>query len=225
MEEVIGPAVAGGQIRIVGEMNADGWKPDNAMAVMEKILVETGNNIDAVLVQNDGMTGGAIMALTATGLTILIDGQDRDPAAPNRFAMGAQTVSVWKNNFDLAGQAGRIVIQLAEGTPMNLIPDARQFSGGARGVPVWSILLNPRPITGETLDVVIDADHVTQKDVCREQGRAAFCRGLPAAPRSRLPVQALSGAMHFYFLTTEIIGGIFRRVPANLPDRPAEADP
>ena len=56
---------------------------------------------------------------------------------------------------------------LADGTPMTLIPEAKQFTGGEKGVPVWSILMNPTPITAETLDVVIDADHVTQKDVCK----------------------------------------------------------
>lgn len=177
MDEVIGAAVSGGQIRIVGEANADGWKPENAKAIMEKILADTGNQVDAVLAQNDGMAGGAIEALTAAGKAIPIGGQDGDPAALNRVAMGTQTVSVWKNNFDLAKQAGRIAVQLAEGTPMNLIPEARQFTGGEKGIPVWSILLNPTPITAETLDIVIDADHVTKKDVCKNAlPSVAACR-------------------------------------------------
>ena len=167
MEEVIGAAVAGGQIKIVGEANADGWKPENAKAVMEKFLADNGNQIDAVLSENDGMAGGAIEALTAAGLNIPIGGQDGDPAALNRVAQGTQTVSVWKNNFDLAKQAGKIAGLLAEGTPMNLVPEATQFTGGEKGTPVWSILLNPTPITADTLDIVIDADHVTKKDVCK----------------------------------------------------------
>ena len=167
MEEVIGAAVAGGQIKIVGEANADGWKPENAKAVMEKILADNDNQIDAVLSENDGMAGGAIEALTAAGLNVPIGGQDGDPAALNRVAQGTQTVSVWKNNFDLAKQAGKIAGLLAEGTPMNLVPEATQFTGGEKGIPVWSILLNPTPITADTLDIVIDADHVTKKDVCK----------------------------------------------------------
>ena len=167
MEEVIGAAVAGGQIKIVGEANADGWKPENAKAVMEKILADNDNQIDAVLAENDGMAGGAIEALTAAGLNIPIGGQDGDPGALNRVAQGTQTVSVWKNNFDLAKQAGTIAGLLAEGMPMNLVPEATQFTGGEKGIPVWSILLNPTPITADTLDIVIDADHVTKKDVCK----------------------------------------------------------
>ncbi|MFN3577804.1 MAG: substrate-binding domain-containing protein [Tabrizicola sp.] len=177
MEEVIGAAVASGQIKIVGEANADGWRPENAKAIMEKALTETGNQVDAVLAQNDSMAGGAIEALTAAGLTIPIGGQDGDPAALNRVAMGTQTVSVWKNNLDLAKQAGRIAVQLAEGTPMNLIQDARQFSGGEKGIPVWSIMLNPTPITADTLNIVIEADHVTKAEVCRNAlPTVAACR-------------------------------------------------
>jgi D-xylose transport system substrate-binding protein len=167
MEEVIGAAVAGGQIKIVGEANADGWKPENAKAIMEKILADNDNQIDAVLAENDGMAGGAIEALAAAGLNVPIGGQDGDPAALNRVAQGTQTVSVWKNNFDLAKQAGKIAGLLADGTPMNLVPEAKQFTGGEKGIPVWSILLNPTPITAETLDIVIDADHVEKKDVCK----------------------------------------------------------
>jgi D-xylose transport system substrate-binding protein len=167
MEEIIGAAVAGGQITIVGEANADGWKPENAKAVMEKILADSGNQVDAVLAQNDGMAGAAIEVLTAAGLSVPVGGQDGDPAALNRVAQGMQTVSVWKNNFELAKRAGRIAGQLAEGTPMNLIPEATQFSGGEKGIPVWSILMTPTPITAESLDIVIDADHVSKKDVCK----------------------------------------------------------
>ena len=167
MEEVIGAAVAGGQIRIVGEANADGWKPENAKAVMEKILADSGNQVDAVLAQNDGMAGAAIEALTAAGLSVPVGGQDGDKAALNRVAQGLQTVSVWKNNFELAKRAGQIAGLLADGTPMNLIPDAAQFSGGEKGIPVWAILLTPTPVTAENLDVVIEADHVTKQEVCR----------------------------------------------------------
>lgn len=167
MEEVIGAAVAGGQIKIVGEAHADGWKPENAKAVMEKILADSGNQVDAVLAENDGMAGAAIEALQAVGLSVPVGGQDGDKAALNRVAQGTQSVSVWKNNFDLAKRAGKIAGELAEGTPMSLISEATQFTGGEKGLAVWAILLTPTPITAETLDIVIDADHVTKRDVCK----------------------------------------------------------
>ena len=52
MMEVIGDAVAAGDIKIVGESFTDGWKPDNAQKNMEQILTANNNMVDAVLAEN-----------------------------------------------------------------------------------------------------------------------------------------------------------------------------
>jgi D-xylose transport system substrate-binding protein len=167
MDEVIGAAVAGGAITIVGEANAEGWRPDSAKAAMDAILDETGGAVDAVLAQNDGIAGAVIEALAARGLSVPVGGQDGDPAALNRVAQGTQTVSVWKNNRELGKAAGQIAGLLAEGVPMDRIPDAIRFTGGEKGLTYSAILLNPTPITKDNLNLVIEADHVTRTEVCR----------------------------------------------------------
>lgn len=166
MEEVIGAAVTGGAISIVGEGNADGWSPDSAYSVMEKILSDTNNQVDAVLAQNDGIAGAVIEALEAQGMSVPVGGQDGDPAALNRVARGTQLVSVWKNNRELGKAAGKVAGLLAEGVEMGSVPDAIRFTGGEKGLTYNTILLNPTPITRENLNVVIDADHITQKEAC-----------------------------------------------------------
>lgn len=166
MEEVIGAAVAGGTIKIVGEANAEGWKPESALAAMEKILADNGNQVDAVLAQNDGIAGAVIEALAAQGLSVPVGGQDGDPAALNRVARGTQTVSVWKNNRELGKAAGHVAGLLAGGVPMNRVPDAIRFTGGDKGLTYNAILLNPTPITKENLNIVIEADHITQREAC-----------------------------------------------------------
>ena len=45
MMEVIGDAVAAGDITIVGESFTDGWKPDNAQKNMEQILTANNNRL------------------------------------------------------------------------------------------------------------------------------------------------------------------------------------
>jgi len=166
MEEVIGAAVAGGSIQIVGEANADGWRPDAAREAMDKILADTGNQVDAVLAQNDGIAGAVIEALAAQGISVPVGGQDGDPAALNRVARGTQTVSVWKNNRELGKTTGKIAGMLAEGSPMSRIPNVVRFTGGDKGLTYNAILLTPTPITKENLDIVIDADHITQREAC-----------------------------------------------------------
>ncbi|TXH95590.1 MAG: D-xylose ABC transporter substrate-binding protein [Pseudorhodobacter sp.] len=171
MEEVIGAAVASGDIKIVGEANSDGWKPENAQKNMEHILTANNNAVDAVLSQNDGMSGGAAAALAAQGLNVPLGGQDGDLAAINRVARGTQTVSVWKNSRDLGKAAGEIAGQLADGTALDAIPGATKFSGGEKGVEMNAILLNPTPITKETLNIAIDAGHISKEQAC--EGAAA----------------------------------------------------
>ena len=141
MMEVIGDAVAAGDIKIVGESFTDGWKPDNAQKNMEQILTANNNMVDAVLAENDGMAGGAIAALAAQGLDVPVGGQDGDQAALNRVARGTQTVSVWKDARQLGAAAGNIAAALASGTALDAIDGAEVVGwckrrGNERDLPV-----------------------------------------------------------------------------------------
>ena len=171
MMEVIGDKVAAGTIKIVGEAFSDGWKPENAQKNMEQILTANGNDVDAVLAQNDGMAGGVVAALSAQGLVIPVGGQDGDLAAINRVARGSQTVSVWKDARQLGKAAGEIASALAEGTALDAVAGASKFSGGEKGVEMNAILLDPTPITKATLNLAIDAGHITKEAAC--EGAAA----------------------------------------------------
>src|SRR5690606_26153641 len=166
MEEVIGADVAAGKIKIVCETYTDGWKPENAQANMEQCLTANNNAIDAVLAENDRMAGGVIAALQAQGLTVPVGGQDGDLAALNRVARGSQTVSVWKDSRALGKAAGEIAVALAKGTAMDAVEGAQKWSGGEKGVEMSAIFLAPTPITKETLNLVIDAGHISKEQAC-----------------------------------------------------------
>lgn len=166
MMEVIGDEVADGSIKIVGEAFSDGWKPENAQKNMEQILTANNNMVDAVLAQNDGMAGGVIAALSAQGMTIPVGGQDGDLAALNRVARGTQTVSVWKNSRDLGKAAADIAVALAGGTMLSDIEGSEKWSGGEKGVEMNAIFLDPTPITADTLNLVIDAGHISKEQAC-----------------------------------------------------------
>ena len=166
MMSVIQAGVDGGTIKIVGESFSDGWKPENAQKNMEQILTANNNAVDAVLAQNDGMAGGAIAALAAQGLNIPVGGQDGDLAAINRVARGTQTVSVWKDSRQLGKAAGEIASALAGGAALDSVAGAVKFSGGANGVEMNAILLDPTPITKDTLNLAIDAGHISKEAAC-----------------------------------------------------------
>ena len=114
--EVLQPLIDKGKIKVVAKQNIENWKPDVAQSTMEQILTQQNNKVDAVLAMNDGMAGGVAAALASQGLLgIPLSGQDGDIAALNRIAKGQQTVTVWKNSYDLGEAAAKAAIELADG--------------------------------------------------------------------------------------------------------------
>jgi D-xylose transport system substrate-binding protein len=169
--DVLGPAIARGEIEVVGDQWVDGWLPELAQRVMEQILTAADDRVDAVVCSNDGMAGGVIAALRAQGLEgVPVSGQDGDHAALARVARGEQTVSVWKDARALGREAARVALALAGGVAPGEIDGASSYADGPRGVVVPAILLDPVPVTRENLGVVIDAGWAPREVVCRGAG-------------------------------------------------------
>jgi D-xylose transport system substrate-binding protein len=177
-QEVLQAAIDSGAIVNVGESYTDNWDPAIAQTNMEQFLTQNNNDVDAVVASNDGMAGGVVAALAAQGLAgqVPVSGQDGDPAALNRVALGTQTVSVWKDSRELGTAAGEAAVLLAQGTTLADIPGVVTFDSPG-GNQMTSILLAPIPITQENLDVVIDAGWITVEEVCQgvEAGSVAVC--------------------------------------------------
>ena len=169
IEEVIGPSVKDGKIKIVGESYTDNWDPANAQKEMEQFLTVNNNKVDAVVSENDGMAGGVVAALAAQGMAgqVPVSGQDGDHAALNRVALGTQTVSVWKDARELGKAAGKAALELAGGTAMDKIEGAVMFNGGPKHVNMTSLFLKPNPITKDNLNEVIDGGWITKDEVCK----------------------------------------------------------
>jgi D-xylose transport system substrate-binding protein len=174
MEQVIGEAVKAGDIVIpeACEMYTDNWDPANAQTNMENCLTSVDNNIQAVLSENDGMAGGVIAALDAQGLagTVPVTGQDGDPGALNRVALGTQLVSVWKDARVLGKAAGEAAAALAANPDLAALTGTAPFTSPG-GNTLTSVILAPTPVTQDNLQVVVDAGVITQEALC--QGVAA----------------------------------------------------
>jgi len=156
------------KLKNVGETYTDNWDPAKAQTEMEGFLTANSNAIDIAFVENDGMAGGAIAALTAQGLAgkVPVSGQDGDLAALNRVALGTQTVDVWKDARLLGKAAGEAAVALCSN------PDASKVSGAAAfttpgGNSVSSIFLTPDAITKDNLKDVLDAGWITKDALCK----------------------------------------------------------
>ena len=177
-QEVLQEAIDSGAIVNVGESYTDNWDPAIAQTNMEQFLTQNNNEVDAVVASNDGMAGGVVAALEAQGLAgvVPVSGQDGDPAALNRVALGTQAVSVWKDSRQLGTAAGEAAVALAQGAALADVAGVVDFESPG-GNTMTSILLAPIPITQENLDVVIDAEWISVEELCQgvEAGSVAAC--------------------------------------------------
>ena len=166
--EVLQAAIDSGDIKVVGDQFTDGWVPANAQSNMENILTANSNNVDAVVVSNDGMAGGVVAALTAVGLEgqIPVSGQDGDFAALNRVAQGTQTVSVWKDVRELGRVSGEWIAHIVNGGDRSAFAGVTTFETPVNKLGVDAVLLAPTPITQDNLSVVVDAGHIPQEVLC-----------------------------------------------------------
>jgi len=164
----------------------DAWKTEKAQANMEAIIdkaVADGNTIDAILAENDSTALGVVGALTAKSYGFPpLSGQDGDPANLNNVALGKQYVDVFKNANELGKAAGAAALALCNGTAMAdlKLPDglidptvapvaglSAQDFDTPNGTTVKSFILQPTPLTADTLQVAIDAGQITKEDLCK----------------------------------------------------------
>jgi D-xylose transport system substrate-binding protein len=164
----------------------DAWKTETAQKNMEAIIdkaVADNTKIDAILAENDSTALGVVGALTSKSYGYPpLSGQDGDPANLNNVALGKQYVDVFKNANELGKAAGAAALELCKGTAMTglSLPDglldptvaptaglsAQSFTTPG-GTAVQSFILQPTPLTAETLQTAVDAGQITKEDLCK----------------------------------------------------------
>jgi D-xylose transport system substrate-binding protein len=164
----------------------EAWKTEKAQANMEAIIdkaVADGTPIDAILAENDSTALGVVAALTAKSYGFPpLSGQDGDPANLNNVALGKQFVDVFKNANELGKAAGAAALELCKGTAMadltlpgglidpTVAPvlglSAKDFET-PNGTTVKSFILQPTPLTADTLQIAIDAGQISKEDLCK----------------------------------------------------------
>lgn len=160
--KVLDPLVKSGAIRVVADQWAREWQAMEALKIMENALTRNQNQVDAVVVSNDGTAGGAIQALAEQKLAgkVLVTGQDADLAACQRIVAGTQTMTVYKPIKVLAHKAAEVALRMARREPV--AEATRATHNGRKDVP--SILLEPVQVDKANLDATVIADGYHKKD-------------------------------------------------------------
>ena len=199
-EAGLAAAVEAGDITILDEQFTDGWVTETAQNNMEAIIDAAnaaGNEINAILAQNDSTALGVVGALQAKGLDpVPLSGQDGDQANLQNVAAGWQYVDVWKNSNELGKAAGAAALQLCEGValadlvlPDGLIDPTVIPTAGPGAAPfetpggntVTSFILQPTPVTQDNLNLVVDGGWIAQDVLCAQVSdpatAAPICQG------------------------------------------------
>ena len=154
---VLQPAIDRQDIKIVAEQFIDDWKKDLALNFVENALTQHNDNIQAIVVSNDGMAGGVISALQKRNLTgkILVTGQDAQKDALQSIAEGKQTMTVYKPIIPLANTALEAAIKLAKKEPLS---GMTPFRNDVIGKEVPAILLEIQTVDKDNLMTTVIKD-------------------------------------------------------------------
>jgi len=157
MLSVLDPAIKKGDIKIVADQAATGWKPEEAQKIVENALTKADDKIDVIVASNDGTAGGAIAALEPKGLVgkILVTGQDAQKDALQRIAEGKQTMTIYKPIIPLANAAVDAAIKLAKKEKLS---EASPFMNDNIKKEIMAILLEVQVVDQENLMTTVIKD-------------------------------------------------------------------
>jgi D-xylose transport system substrate-binding protein len=118
-----------GDWTIVADQHVPGWDNQEAQTIMEQILVDANNGVDAVFAANDGLAQAAINAMQAAGLGPLpVSGQDATAPGIQNILLGTQTMSVYKPIEAEAAVAAAVALALLNGEDVTAIESDFEFS-------------------------------------------------------------------------------------------------
>ncbi len=157
-----------GSIKIVDEVWAEDWNPEDAYKCVNKAL-RAGRKIDAVIAANDSLAGSAIEALSKKHMAgkVPVTGHDADISGCQRVAEGTQLLTVYKPIDQLAEKA----IDVAMGLLRNDYYASNKFiNDGEYDIPYE--MVEPVVVTRDSLvETVIHAGFHKLEDVYRHVPR------------------------------------------------------
>jgi D-xylose transport system substrate-binding protein len=161
-KNIVDKYINDGTIKIVDEIWADDWKPEDSFKCVEKAL-QSGEKVDAILAANDSLAGAAIEALSEQRMagTVLVAGHDADISGCQRVAEGTQMMTIYKPIDQLAEKAIDVALGLLKD---GFYPCNSFISDGENDIPFERV--DPIVVTKENLvDTVINSGFHRLEDV------------------------------------------------------------
>jgi D-xylose transport system substrate-binding protein len=160
-------------ITIVGEQAVPDWDNDQAVTIFEQLYTAADGRVDGVYAANDGLAGSVISILEKNKRAgqVPVTGQDATVEGLQNILAGTQCMTVYKSAAEEANALAEVAIALAKGEEPKTTSTSRDDTGG-RDVP--SVLLTPKSITKDNVNIVFDDGGQSKDEVCSGQF-AAMC--------------------------------------------------
>ncbi len=200
--ETVEARVDAGDWSLAADQHVPGWGANGeGQGIMEQILTDANNEINAVFAANDNLAQQAINALEGAGVgPIPVSGQDASAAGMQNVALGNQTMSVYKPFPDEAGVAAEVALALCAGEDFEAAATGyeSELSSGGSGASIIGIdaetgeatesadeegsipfiALEPIAVTVDNIvDTVIADDFRTIEEICTgDVAQTDFCQ-------------------------------------------------
>ena len=200
--ETVEARVDAGDWSLAADQHVPGWGANGeGQGIMEQVLTDANNEINAVFAANDNLAQQAINALEGAGVgPIPVSGQDASAAGMQNVALGNQTMSVYKPFPDEAGVAAEVALALCAGEDFQAAATGyeSQLASGGSGASIIGIdaetgeavetadeegaipfiALEPIAVTVDNIvDTVIADDFRTIEEICTgEVAQTDFCQ-------------------------------------------------
>jgi D-xylose transport system substrate-binding protein len=182
-----------GSWALVADQFVPGWGANGeGQTIMEQILTDANNKVDAVFAANDNLATQAINALEAAGVgPVPLSGQDATAAGIQQIILGKQTMTVYKPIQAEADVAAKAALALCAGEDPSTVESDFEFQTigitAADGKPADSptgdgvvpyLALTPTGVTIDNImDTVIADEFRTIEEICTgDTADTDFCK-------------------------------------------------
>ncbi len=164
--ETVEPRVEAGDWELVADEAVPEWDNAEALRIFEQILIDAGNDVDAVFAANDGLANSVVAARKNAGLDPFpLSGQDATVGGIQNILAGDQTMTVYKPIKAEAEAAAEAAIALLNGEDVTALAGGETISNGSADVPF--IALTPVGVTADNVaDTVIADGFRTWEEIC-----------------------------------------------------------
>ncbi|MBM2823322.1 MAG: Xylose transporter, periplasmic xylose-binding protein XylF [Thermoleophilia bacterium] len=179
-----------GSWALVADNLVPGWGANGeGQTIMEQVLTDAGNKVDAVFAANDNLAQQAINALEGAGIgPVPLSGQDASATGIQNILLGNQTMTVYKPIQAEADIAAKAALALCAGEDPSTVTSDFEYAtigiNAADGKPAEAgtgvpyLALTPTGVTVDNIaDTVIADGFRTVEEVCTgDTAETDFCK-------------------------------------------------